>query len=111
MSLDNDPTGICDRCYETSCVSCVLLNEEIEKDTAKQEQSKSRKLGLCQFPMTKKGREQVKKFLNWLKCKIGFHVWEHFCENFHGDTGIILTMGWHQCRRCGKSKIDFTYGT
>jgi hypothetical protein len=51
------------------------------------------------------------KILNWIKCKLGFHQDNGFVENFTGDTGIVLTLGWDQCERCGHSKIVFSFGS
>ena len=53
----------------------------------------------------------VKRLISWFSCKIGLHYNQSFVENITGDTGLTLTIGFHQCERCGHSKIDFIYGS
>lgn len=55
--------------------------------------------------------EKINKIFNWIKCKAGLHYGQSFVGNITTDDGVVLTIGWHQCERCGHSQIDFTYGS
>jgi hypothetical protein len=51
-------------------------------------------------------KEKFKK----ISCFLGFHKWKSFCDNFHGETGTVATIGFKYCTKCAKSKIIFIYG-
>lgn len=49
--------------------------------------------------------------LNWIRCLVGKHrKVDTFVANFTSDNGIVATIAWEQCSKCGWSKIKFIYG-
>lgn len=54
---------------------------------------------------------KIKKIKEKTLCFFGFHEWEYFLDNFHGEIGVLATVQFKHCKRCAKSKIDFIYGS
>ena len=61
--------------------------------------------------MDLKLKKILKETIRMIPHRFGFHKWEVFGDNFRGDDDTIATIGWKQCRGCGKWKLLFFYGS
>lgn len=51
----------------------------------------------------------MKRLLRRIKCRVGLHDLEGKCANVRTDQGKPVTMGWHECRHCGHSKLKLIF--
>lgn len=57
----------------------------------------------------------IMRFLKWfnklfveLTCR---HEWNHHVVNVQSEGSVkVLVLGWHDCKKCAASKIDFIFG-
>jgi len=53
-----------------------------------------------------------KRIKDWIMCHIfGRHNGHYFVENITSDAGLTITISWSQCEKCGKSRLNFIYGS
>lgn len=48
--------------------------------------------------------------LNRIACFFIGHKWRYYCRNIICQDDPVITIGFRECRRCARSKIDFIYG-
>lgn len=51
----------------------------------------------------------MKRIIRRIKCRVGIHDVEGKLSNVMTESEKPITMGWHECRHCGYSKLKFVF--